>query len=66
MGVLPEHYPLVGHTLLKIFEKNLDDVWTSDIKQAWVVGRAALSQLHAVHMLIDPLGTQAGMRLIGG
>lgn len=35
-GALPEHYPLVGNTLLKTFEQYLASDWTPDVKQAWV------------------------------
>ncbi|NET33693.1 MAG: globin [Cyanothece sp. SIO1E1] len=35
-GALPEHYPLVGNTLLKTFEQYLDADWTPGVKQAWV------------------------------
>ncbi|MEM0980095.1 MAG: globin domain-containing protein [Cyanobacteria bacterium P01_H01_bin.58] len=35
-GALPEHYPLVGNTLLKTFEQYLGTDWTPDVKQAWV------------------------------
>ncbi|NER80166.1 MAG: hypothetical protein F6K42_11405, partial [Leptolyngbya sp. SIO1D8] len=35
-GALPEHYPLVGNTLLKTFEQYLGADWTPDVKQAWV------------------------------
>lgn len=35
-GALPEHYPLVGNSLLKTFEQYLGDNWTPEIKQAWV------------------------------
>ena len=35
-GALPEHYPLVGNTLLKTFEQYLGKDWTPDTKAAWV------------------------------
>jgi hemoglobin-like flavoprotein len=35
-GALPEHYPLVGNSLLKTFEQFLGNDWTPDTKQAWV------------------------------
>ncbi|MGB3493466.1 MAG: globin family protein [Elainellaceae cyanobacterium] len=35
-GALPEHYPLVGNSLLKTFEQYLKSEWTPEIKQAWV------------------------------
>ena len=35
-GALPEHYPLVGSSLLKTFEQYLKQDWTPEVKQAWV------------------------------
>ncbi|NET51708.1 MAG: globin [Merismopedia sp. SIO2A8] len=35
-GALPEHYPLVGSSLLKTFEQYLKDDWTAPTKQAWI------------------------------
>ncbi|ASC71494.1 Bacterial hemoglobin [Halomicronema hongdechloris C2206] len=35
-GALPEHYPLVGNSLLKTFEQYLGADWTPDTKAAWV------------------------------
>ncbi|NEQ42431.1 MAG: globin [Leptolyngbya sp. SIOISBB] len=35
-GALPEHYPLVGNSLLKTFEQYLGSDWTADTQQAWV------------------------------
>jgi nitric oxide dioxygenase len=35
-GALPEHYPLVGNTLLKTFEQYLGSNWTPEVKAAWV------------------------------
>lgn len=35
-GALPEHYPLVGNSLLKTFEQYLGAAWTPQVKQAWV------------------------------
>ena len=34
-GALPEHYPLVGNTLLTTFEQYLNSDWTAEVKQAW-------------------------------
>lgn len=34
-GVLPEHYPMVGSTLLKALAICLEETWTSEVKQAW-------------------------------
>ncbi|MEO1147538.1 MAG: globin family protein [Cyanobacteria bacterium J06638_22] len=35
-GALPEHYPLVGNSLLKTFEQYLKADWTSEVKAAWI------------------------------
>ncbi|RZM82008.1 globin family protein [Leptolyngbya iicbica] len=35
-GALPEHYPLVGNSLLKTFEQFLGNDWTAEVKQAWI------------------------------
>ena len=35
-GALPEHYPLVGNSLLKTFSQYLGSDWTDNTKQAWV------------------------------
>ncbi|MEM9003040.1 MAG: globin family protein [Cyanobacteria bacterium P01_F01_bin.86] len=35
-GALPEHYPLVGNSLLKTFEQYLGADWTANVKQAWI------------------------------
>ncbi len=34
-GIIPEHYPIVGVTLLKTFEDYLGTEWTPEVKQAW-------------------------------
>ncbi|NER49452.1 MAG: globin [Symploca sp. SIO1A3] len=44
-GALPEHYPLVGNSLLKTFEQYLDSNWTGEIKQAWVDAYGAITTL---------------------
>lgn len=35
-GVLPQHYPLVGNSLLKTLAGLAGDAWTPEVKQAWV------------------------------
>ncbi len=35
-GVLPQHYPLVGSSLLKTMASFAGTAWTPDVKQAWV------------------------------
>lgn len=44
-GVLPEHYPLVGGSLLKTFEYYLDNDWTAEVKQAWTDAYGAIASL---------------------
>lgn len=43
--VLPEHYPMVGSTLVKSFSICLQDAWTPDIEKAWIEAYAAVTQL---------------------
>lgn len=44
-GALPEHYPLVGNTLLKTFEQYLGANWTPDIKEAWVKAYGLITEV---------------------
>ena len=44
-GALPEHYPLVGNSLLKTFEQYLKDDWTTEVKNAWVEAYGAITAL---------------------
>jgi hemoglobin-like flavoprotein len=44
-GVLVEHYPMVGSSLLKTFEAVLGTDWTADVKQSWMDAYAAVTQL---------------------
>ena len=44
-GALPEHYPLVGNTLLKTFEQYLKQDWTPEVKQAWVDAYGLITQV---------------------
>ena len=44
-GVLPEHYPMIGSTLLKSLASGLQEAWTSDTEQAWIEAYAAVTQL---------------------
>ena len=44
-GALPEHYPLVGNSLLATFEQYLQDKWTPDVKQAWVGAYGAITEI---------------------
>ncbi|MGF1536110.1 MAG: globin family protein, partial [Elainellaceae cyanobacterium] len=44
-GALPEHYPLVGNTLLKTFEQYLGSDWTPETKQAWVEAYGVITEV---------------------
>lgn len=44
-GVLPEHYPMVGKSLLKTFELYLGNAWTREVEQAWIEAYQTISQL---------------------
>lgn len=44
-GVLPQHYPMVGSSLLKAFELSLGTSWTPDVKQAWTDAYGVVAQL---------------------
>ncbi|MBD3885599.1 flavohemoprotein [Phormidium tenue FACHB-886] len=44
-GARPEHYPLVGNTLLKTFEQYLGADWTPETQQAWTNAYTAITSL---------------------
>ena len=44
-GALPEHYPLVGNSLLKALEQHAGSAWTTDVKDAWVGAYGAITEL---------------------
>lgn len=44
-GALPEHYPLVGASLLKTFESFLGNDWTEEVKQAWVDAYGVITEV---------------------
>ena len=44
-GVLPEHYPMVGGTLLKVFSICLKEAWTPNTELAWIEAYGAIAQL---------------------
>jgi len=44
-GVLPQHYPMVGSSLLKAFEVSLGTAWTPDVQQAWIEAYEVMAQL---------------------
>lgn len=44
-GALPEHYPLVGNSILKTFEQYLGTDWTPETKQAWVNAYGLITEI---------------------
>lgn len=44
-GVLPQHYPMVGSSLLKAFEATLGNEWTPEVQQAWTDAYGVVTQL---------------------
>ncbi|MEM6254062.1 MAG: globin family protein [Cyanobacteria bacterium P01_D01_bin.156] len=44
-GALPEHYPLVGNSLLKTLEQYAGSAWTSELKEAWTGAYGAITEL---------------------
>ncbi len=44
-GVLPEHYPLVGGTLLKSMQFILKDDWTPEVQKAWTEAYSAIAEI---------------------
>ncbi|MEM9538442.1 MAG: globin family protein [Cyanobacteria bacterium P01_E01_bin.42] len=44
-GVLPEHYPMVGNTLIKSMAVVLADRWTDEIAGAWTEAYAAIVEI---------------------
>lgn len=44
-GVLPQHYPMVGSSLLKTFAASLGAAWTADVQQAWTEAYGVVAQL---------------------
>ncbi len=44
-GALPEHYPLVGNSLLKTLGQYAGNAWTPDLKAAWTDAYGAISEL---------------------
>lgn len=45
LGVLPEHYPIVGRCLLQAIQEVLGDAATDEIIQAWAEAYGALAEL---------------------
>jgi len=44
-GALPEHYPLVGNSLLKTLSQYAGNAWTPELKEAWVGAYGAITEL---------------------
>ena len=44
-GALPEHYPLVGNSLLKALGQHAGSAWTPEVKEAWVDAYGAITAL---------------------
>ncbi|MEO8891309.1 MAG: globin family protein [Coleofasciculaceae cyanobacterium] len=44
-GVLPEHYPMVGSTLLKTLATYLDSAWTPTTEKAWSEAYTVVTEL---------------------
>ena len=44
-GALPEHYPLVGNTLIKTFSQYLGDDWTPEVNDAWVGAYGVITEV---------------------
>ncbi|MEM9977548.1 MAG: globin family protein [Cyanobacteria bacterium P01_D01_bin.2] len=44
-GALPEHYPLVGNSLLKTLEQYAGDAWTFDLREAWAGAYGVITEL---------------------
>ncbi|MGK7931181.1 MAG: globin family protein [Microcystaceae cyanobacterium] len=44
-GALPEHYPLVGNSLLKTFSQYLKEDWTPEVKKAWVEAYTVITEV---------------------
>ncbi|ERN40588.1 hemoglobin-like flavoprotein [Rubidibacter lacunae KORDI 51-2] len=44
-GTLPEHYPLVGNTLLKTFAQYLGEGWTPETEKAWAEAYGVITEV---------------------
>jgi hemoglobin-like flavoprotein len=44
-GVLPQHYPMVGNSLLKSLKLFLGKDWTIEVERAWIEAYTAVSNL---------------------
>lgn len=57
-GALPEHYPLVGSSLLKTFEQYLKGDWTEEVKSAWVDAYGLITEVMLDGADYDPKDVQ--------
>ena len=53
-GAKPEHYPVVGSTLLWTLEKGISEAWTPDVAAAWTAAYGLLSSF----MISEAYGTR--------
>ncbi|MEM7061730.1 MAG: globin family protein [Cyanobacteria bacterium P01_B01_bin.77] len=44
-GALPEHYPLVGNSLLKTLGQYAGDAWTPELKESWAGAYGVITEL---------------------
>ena len=44
-GALPEHYPLVGNSLLKTLSQYAGEAWTPELKTAWTDAYSTIAEL---------------------
>ena len=44
-GALPEHYPLVGNSLIKTLEQYAGNAWSLELKEAWAGAYGAITEL---------------------
>ncbi|WP_299402802.1 globin family protein [Acaryochloris sp. IP29b_bin.148] len=44
-GALPEHYPLVGQTLLKTLSQFLKEDWTTELQNTWADAYAIITEM---------------------
>ena len=53
-GILPEHYPMVGGTLLKTFAHTLQERWTPELEAAWTEAYGAVTEIMLVGANYSP------------
>jgi hemoglobin-like flavoprotein len=44
-GVLPQHYPMVGSSLIETFAASLGTDWTPEVQQAWTDAYGVVAQI---------------------